>query len=260
MSVGDVGRGVAGFRQSLREALDAQGVLFLPIGALRAYRPYDAQTADWLAYMRVSTMYDALRSEHADALALVLKRLEQAIAQRKPSLFTLRYMAALLDSFLPLALHADSEAKTPLRALWEDETLSREMWFAAFREKLLELHGRIDVPPADDHPPAVRQTLEIIRTRYAEPLSMNGVAGDLHMNPAYLGQLVRRHTGATFHQLLLDMRVSYACRLLRQTARAVGDIAMSVGFRDVDYFSQQFRRRMGMSPHAYRSPNQERQG
>ncbi|HML49591.1 MAG TPA: helix-turn-helix transcriptional regulator, partial [Clostridia bacterium] len=77
-------------------------------------------------------------------------------------------------------------------------------------------------------------------------------ASALGMNPAYLGQLVLRHTGRSFHALLLDMRLSHACRLLRQTALPVGEIARAVGFRDVEYFSRQFRGRMVLSPNAYR--------
>ena len=77
--------------------------------------------------------------------------------------------------------------------------------------------------------------------------SMGGIAEKLHLNPAYLGQLVRRYTGATFHRQLLDTRLEHACVLLRQTSLPVGEIAMDVGFRDVDYFSQQFRGRLGMA-------------
>jgi two-component system response regulator YesN len=81
---------------------------------------------------------------------------------------------------------------------------------------------------------------------------MGVIAGSLGMNPAYLGQLVRRHAGVTFHRLLLDTRMERASMLLRQTARSVSEIALEVGFRDVEYFSLTFRGRVGMSPLAYR--------
>jgi AraC-like DNA-binding protein len=59
--------------------------------------------------------------------------------------------------------------------------------------------------------------------------------------------------GTTFHRLLLMTRIDNACLLLRQTVSPIGEIAGTVGFRDVDYFSHLFRSRMGMSPVAYRS-------
>ena len=83
-------------------------------------------------------------------------------------------------------------------------------------------------------------------------MSIGGIAAQLHLNPAYLGQLILKTTGKAFHTLLLDTRVAHACRLLRQTSRSVSEIAALVGFRDVDYFSRQFRTRMSMSPNVYR--------
>ena len=104
----------------------------------------------------------------------------------------------------------------------------------------------------DSLPDAVLAAVETVRTRYAEPLSLQKIAQELHMNPAYLGQLIKKHTGLTFHRQLLMARIERACVLLRQTANPISEISISVGFRNVDYFSQRFRNRMGMSPVAYR--------
>lgn len=251
LSVGGLGRGPQGFCRSLREALEAQGVLFELRDGVRQYRPFDARAAAWLAHVKLAQFRGALSGECPDALDALLPELRAAITKFQPDAFSLRYMAASLDAILPAPGLDDAPAS--LRPLWQNGILVQEEWLAAFEQCLLHRRQAQRGEGGDCWPVPVQATLAAIRTHYAEPLSMADISQTLHINPAYLGQLVRRHTGATFHRLLLDTRIGHACTLLRQTSRPVGDIALEVGFRDVDYFSQQFRSRMGMSPVAYRT-------
>ena len=250
LSAGRVHRGMKGFAKSLREALDAQGVLFMPHNTLRLYRAFEPDTAAWLSQVRPVVLYKAMTDVRPETLDEALHTLAGASAAGKPSLFSLRLMAASLDALMT------GESTSPeggaLRAMWQTETLDREAWVEAFSRRLRQLRGELCQTAASELPAPVQTALAFIAARYAQPISINSVADELHMNPAYLGQLVRRHTGATFHCRLLNTRIEHACLLLRQTARPVLEIAMEVGFRDVDYFSRQFRGRMGMSPVTYR--------
>jgi two-component system response regulator YesN len=101
--------------------------------------------------------------------------------------------------------------------------------------------------------------LDIVGKSYDKPLSIGSIAANMKLNPAYLGQLILHCTGQTFHTLLLDARISQACRLLKQTSHTIGEIAYMVGFRDVDYFSLKFRSRMTMNPNAYRGTAGEKE-
>ena len=245
LSVGDVHRGAEGFARSMREALDAQGVLFQPEGELRLYRSLDESTVTWLTTVEASRLIDAMISGDADALEDSLRLLQSKIAARPPTTFQMRYLAAALDE-------TTTATFSPMRALWETEIQSREAWMEEFCKAVRTQQANLRHEAETVYPAPVQAVQDILRQRYAEPLSMNGIAEELHMNPAYLGQLFRRQTGATFHQRLLETRIERACVLLRQTTNAVGEVALSVGFRDVDYFSQQFRVRMAVSPVAYR--------
>lgn len=252
LSVGRVHRSAEGFAQSLREALDAQGVWFEPSRSLRLYHPFDASTAAWLEAVRPANLAQAMQNADPALLDKALAAVREAARRLGPSVFSLRYMAAALDSELPAALpHAADAARRPL---WQEETEDAAAWLDAFCARLRQEQAvAAEAACAEPWPAPVQATLEAVRTRYPEALSMAGIAEELSMNPAYLGQLVRRYTGATFHRKLLDTRMERACVLLRQTVRPVCNIAQEVGFRDVDYFSQQFRRRVGMSPIAFRS-------
>lgn len=256
VAVGRVGRGAEGFALSLQQALDAQGVLFEPTQGLRVYHAIEADTAQWLLRADCAGLPAALASEDPSELGGWLERLRTAMVAVNPSLFACRYLACSADALLQLHAARLGQPKgdpTPLRALWLEETVSREKWLEEFDTRLRLLYTQSHVQRNSGFPAPVQSALEIIRTRYASALSIGELAGELHLNPAYLGQLMRKHTGETFHRLLLDERISHACKALRRTNQTVGEIAYDVGFRDVDYFSQQFRARMGMSPNAYRS-------
>ena len=258
LSAGNVHRGMEGFARSLREALDAQGVLFEPVQGLRLYHPFDSDTAAWLALIRSIRLHDALTDENPAALRVALSALNRVAEAERPSLFALRNMAASIGAMLP-ANGPEGEGAA-LAALWREETLPFTAWLSAFCDALVKLRDATVAIRDAAWPAPVQSALNAIRLRYAEPLSMGSVAGELHMNPAYLGQLIRRHTGTTFHSQLSDTRIGHACVLLRQTAHPINEVALAVGFRDVDYFSQQFRSRMGMSPVAYRSVETAQEG
>jgi len=88
--------------------------------------------------------------------------------------------------------------------------------------------------------------------RFAEDISIAGFADEYEMNAVYLGQLFRKSVGVGFKDYLRARRIREACRLLRDTDMLVPEIAQTVGYRDVDYFTDQFKREMELTPNAYR--------
>ncbi len=253
ISVGTVSRGTAGFGRSLGEALDAMGVLFEHHDNLRVYKPIDVSVSQWMARVSPSALAETLQKGKKEELTDELNRLRTLVKEQQPSLFSLRYMAKTMESLLLIGW---SEIGQPLketqrlRAFWSEQTLDRDAWINAFCDAIYGIKSESE--DHDIYPVPVRAVLDTMEREYDKALSIGGIAAELHLNPAYLGQLILRTTKKTFHTLLLDTRVNHACRLLRQTARPVSEIAYSVGFRDVDYFSRQFRARMAMSPNAYR--------
>jgi AraC-like DNA-binding protein len=58
--------------------------------------------------------------------------------------------------------------------------------------------------------------------------------------------------GASFGQLVEDVRRSEALRLLSQTTAPIYEIAFCLGYMDVSSFNRAFKRWLGTSPRAYR--------
>lgn len=67
-----------------------------------------------------------------------------------------------------------------------------------------------------------------------------------------LARATQRHYGMTPTELVVDLRMRHAARLLATTSESIGNISHRVGFEDAAYFSNRFRRATSVSPREYR--------
>jgi AraC family transcriptional regulator, transcriptional activator of pobA len=100
--------------------------------------------------------------------------------------------------------------------------------------------------------PLLADVFAVIDRRHAEALSLRDVAGELGMTPGHLTTVVRRRTGRTVQEWIIERRMAEARTLLEQTDLPVAEIARRVGIVDPGYFSRQFARIHGISPRKWR--------
>ena len=98
----------------------------------------------------------------------------------------------------------------------------------------------------------ITDALEILHTRYAEPLTASAVAEQLHIHPSYLHRLFREYTSRTMKDHLQRIRIQHAQELLAGSRKSVQEIAEEVGFSSAQQFMQIFRRIAGVRPLDYR--------
>jgi AraC-like DNA-binding protein len=91
-----------------------------------------------------------------------------------------------------------------------------------------------------------------LREHFAEPLQMSDLAGHLGLSRARMFEVFKQATGLTPNDYLVRRRVQQACGLLEATGRSITDIAMATGFSSSQYFSQVFRKYIGITPSNYR--------
>ena len=96
---------------------------------------------------------------------------------------------------------------------------------------------------------------DLVDSHYAEPLDLESLAGAAHVSPRHFSRSFRSTFGETPYQYLLTRRLERARHLLRTTDLQVGEICLEVGFTSVGSFTTTFRRRVGLSPTAYRRAN-----
>jgi AraC-like DNA-binding protein len=100
--------------------------------------------------------------------------------------------------------------------------------------------------------PVVEKVLCFIATNFRNSIGLQEVAKEVNFSPAYLTDLIRRETGKTVGNWIVERRMAEARRLLLETDRPVNQIAESVGYFDASYFIRLFRRLNGTTPQAWR--------
>jgi AraC-like DNA-binding protein len=100
--------------------------------------------------------------------------------------------------------------------------------------------------------PLLAEVFDVIDRRYAEPLSLRDVAGELGVTPGHLTTVVRRRTGRTVGEWIIERRMAAARGLLTETDLPVAEVARRVGVSDPGYFSRLFSRTHGTSPRKWR--------
>jgi AraC family transcriptional activator of pobA len=93
----------------------------------------------------------------------------------------------------------------------------------------------------------------VIDARYPERLSLRDVARAVNLTPGHLTTAVRRRTGRTVQDWILERRMTEARRLLVETDLPVGEVGRRVGLPDSGYFARTFRREHGLSPRQWRA-------
>ncbi len=107
-------------------------------------------------------------------------------------------------------------------------------------------------PPRDKRAEQMKQVLRRIRQNYADPLTLEDLAGEAGMAPRYFCRAFRQITGRTPIDYLNYYRIECAGELLCVTEDSVTEIALSCGFNDLSYFARAFRRYKGVSALEYR--------
>jgi|GEM_PF-6602991 len=98
----------------------------------------------------------------------------------------------------------------------------------------------------------VARVLDYIRGHLERDLSLEAVAESTHLNPRYLGRLIKQATGKTYHQYVTELRMERAIRLLENPKLRIVDVYEAVGFTNRQSFIRTFKGHTGLTPSEYR--------
>lgn len=110
----------------------------------------------------------------------------------------------------------------------------------------------IDAPVARCEDDLLGAVLEWATAHLADEISVDVLARRALMSPRTFARRFKATTGTTPHAWLLQQRLSAAESLLEETDAPVEEIARLVGFGTAAGLREQFARRRGVSPRAYR--------
>ena len=87
---------------------------------------------------------------------------------------------------------------------------------------------------------------------HCSTISVQSMAEHFNYHPKYIPNLIRKYSGQSFSELLMDFRLKKSAILLEQTDLPVVQVMEEVGYSNRTWFAQKFRQKFGVTPSQYR--------
>ena len=95
------------------------------------------------------------------------------------------------------------------------------------------------------------EVLTYIQRNYLD-VSLDSMAEEFHLSRPYLSKYIKDKTGETFQDVVRIERLKRAKTLLKDTAKSIENIALEVGYENVEHFNRMFKKTYGVTPIQYR--------
>jgi AraC family transcriptional regulator, arabinose operon regulatory protein len=99
----------------------------------------------------------------------------------------------------------------------------------------------------------IKQAVEYLTAHASREVSIQELAGAVHLSASRLAHLFKREMGVSPHRFLETHRLGAARGLLLSTSLPVSEVARRSGYANAFHFSTRFRRAFGVSPRGYRA-------
>lgn len=98
----------------------------------------------------------------------------------------------------------------------------------------------------------IEKVYAYVLKHFLDEIDINFIANEVNMSISAFCRFFKRHTGKNFSQLVNEMRIGHACRLLIDTDYPVRRICFESGFNNLSYFFRTFQKITTQSPSMYR--------
>ena len=158
---------------------------------------------------------------------------------------------AAKDPTLLACLHAMAEAQGMEDNPYRDVILKGHM--LSFYGHLLR---RMDLTkPREGDSQSLKAVVRYCSQNFTKELSLEILERELHISKYYISHLFSHKLNMRFNDYVNSLRISDACRYLRQDSRSVTEISELVGFATLRTFNRAFIKQIGMTPSQYRKSN-----
>jgi transcriptional regulator GlxA family with amidase domain len=152
---------------------------------------------------------------------------------------------------LARAFVVEDEVTKGLDALYVDAVC------LALVTRLLGLRCDLQLPTASRQPAALptwrlKRVIAFVDVHLADRITLADLAGAAGQTRMHFAAQFRVATGVRPHEYVLRRRIERAQDLLRNSNRALVDVALGVGFQTQAHFTTVFKRFAGQTPHRWR--------
>jgi len=98
---------------------------------------------------------------------------------------------------------------------------------------------------------AVKKAADYIDLNIEKQLTVKDIAGHVHVNASHLSRKFKSETGMTMVDYINRRRVEESKLFLETGSASITEVALMVGYNDLNYFGRVFRKVTGISPSEY---------
>ncbi|MCI3921113.1 response regulator [Paenibacillus sp. TRM 82003] len=199
------------------------------------------EAVDWMASNRADIVLTDIRMPVMDGLALLSE------LKRKGAAADVIIVSGHDDfSYAQQALRGGAYDYILKPVETDDLAKCLGGWLDARRSAGSRHPDRKDVPVDELSP--VEQVLRHVEDNFGVEFTLSQAAELVHLNPSYFCKLFKQQQGVTFTDYVTEVRMKEAVRLLERTSLRVTEIAARLGYADPAYFSNTFKKVVGMPP------------
>lgn len=103
-----------------------------------------------------------------------------------------------------------------------------------------------------DMPYSLSRALEFIKDNYNKKITLEEIAAEANMSKFHFDRLFKEYLGTTVYAYIKELRFLNARWLLETTKKKLVDIAMEVGYSDIQALNKIFKAQLGVTPTEYR--------
>lgn len=159
-----------------------------------------------------------------------------------------------------LSAHQDEKLNSIFESVWSEYKGALESKQEMIAIKVLEIlilcdrfFTRAETDQQDCiYNEVVESFNELIEKNFTRHRSVQFYADKLHIHPNHLNFLVRKYTGLTAKETIINHILLEAKVLLHSSSLTIKEIAYELGFEDPSYFSSFFRKNLKVSPAQYK--------
>lgn len=109
----------------------------------------------------------------------------------------------------------------------------------------------LHVHMTDDNAPVIEAAASYIRKNITSRLTLEEVASQVHLSKNYFAALFKDYMGINFRDYVLEMKIDYAKKLLKETDITVSNLSCLLGYEEYRSFNRAFKKSTGKSPSDY---------
>lgn len=159
------------------------------------------------------------------------------------------------DSIAGQAVQTDPRIQKLLYLLLDDCDKRRyDIGAIRISELLLRLNAvqKIDTASTIVESPFIQQVFTYIEENLNTINSLEEVSNHFFLSKYHFSRVFKKETGHTFFEFLINARIAKALHFLKTSTFSINEISALCGFSTRAYFFVVFKKKMGMTPLAYR--------